>query len=89
MANPVVLFHFRLDASRGIGRTELLKLWSAACRSNDVAVSRVESSGGFRKTHTYSLLGPPKNVNIEDAENRMHDSLSAALPKATFVLHRC
>lgn len=88
MANPVALFHFRLDSNHGIGRIELLKLWAAACRSNDVAVSRVESGGGYRRTHTYSLSGPAKNVNIEDAENRMQDSLSTALPKAAFVLRR-
>jgi len=88
MANPVALFHFRLDASHGIGRRDLLKLWSAACGSNDVAVSRVESGGGYCRAHTYSLLGPARSVNIEDAENRMHDSLSTALPKATFVLRR-
>ena len=88
MANPVALFHFRLDASHGIGRIELLKLWSAACGSNDVAVTRVESGGGYRRTHTYSLLGPTKNVNIDDAEIRIHDSLATALPKAAFVLRR-
>ena len=89
MANPVALFNFRLDASNGIGRNELLKLWSAACRSEDAAVSRVESGGGYRRMHTYSLLASAKNVNIDDAENRMHDSLATALPKVTFVLRRC
>ena len=88
VANLVALFHFRLDTHHGIGRRELLKLWSAACRSDEVAVSRVESAGSSRKTHTYSLLGSAKNVNIQDAENRIHDSLLKALPKATFVLRR-
>jgi len=48
MAIPVAPLQFRLDASNGIGRNELLKLWSAACRSEDAAVSRVESGGGYR-----------------------------------------
>jgi hypothetical protein len=88
VANLVALFHFRLDTHHGIGRRELLKLWSEACRSDEVDVSRVESAGSSRKTHTYSLLGSAKNVNIQDAENRIHDSLLKALPKATFVLRR-
>lgn len=88
MANPVALLHFRLEASHGIGRAELLELWSSACRSNDVAVSRAESGSDHRKMHTYSLLGPTKNLNIEDATNRMHDFLSQARPKATILLRR-
>jgi hypothetical protein len=88
MPIPVALFHFRLGANHGIGRVQLLHLWSAACRSNEVAVSRVESGSGHGKMHTYSLLGPPKNLNIQEVEDRTRDSLTRALPKATFVLSR-
>ena len=88
MANPVALFHFRLSADHGIGRIALLRLWSQACRSKEVAVNRVESGSGCGKVHTYSLFGPAKNLDVQDTENRMRDSLSKALPKATFVLHR-
>ena len=88
MVNPVALFHFRLGASHGIGRVQLLSLWSAACQSKEVAVSRAESGSGHGKTHTYSLLGPPKNLNIQEVENRLHDSLVRALPKTRLVLNR-
>lgn len=86
MANPVALLHFRLNAAQGIGRVELLRLWSQACRSTDVAVSRAESGQGHGRTHTYSLFGPARNLDIQDVENRIQDSLMKALPKATFVL---
>lgn len=88
MTTPVALFHFRLRAAHGIGRVELLNLWSAACHSNEVAVSRAESGSGHGKMHTYSLLGPSKNLNVQEVENRIRDSLMRALPKATFVLTR-
>jgi len=89
MTHPAALFHFRLSGGHSIGRAELLKLWSAACRSGDVAVSRVESASGFGQTgHTYSLFGPNKSLNLLDTETRMRDALAFALPKATFVLSR-
>lgn len=88
MANPVALFHFRLSAEHGIGRVALLKLWSLACQSAEVAVNRVESGSGSGRVHTYSLFGPIKNLDVQVAENRMRDSLSKALPKAAVVLRR-
>lgn len=89
MTNPAALFHFRLSGGHGIGRVELLKLWSAACRSTEVAVARTESgSAAGHPAHTYSLFGPAKKVDIHDVENRMRSSLTVALPKATFVLAR-
>ena len=89
MANPAAMFNFRLSGGRGIGRIELLKLWSAACHSNDVAVSRVESGGATGESaHTYSLFGPVKQLNIYEVETRMRESLMAALPTATFVLRQ-
>lgn len=88
MPTPVALFHFRLRASQGIGRIELLRLWSDACKSKEVAVNRVESGNDQGRTHTYSLLGPTKNLNIQDVENRIRASLVKSLPKATFVLSR-
>lgn len=88
MPTIVALFHFRLRASDGIGRVELLNLWSAACQSNEVAVTRRESGSGHGKMHTYSLLGPSKNLNIQEVENRMRDSLIKALPKASLALSK-
>jgi hypothetical protein len=84
----MALFHFRLSADHGIGRMELLKLWSQACQSKEVTVSRVESGNGCGKTHTYSLFGPAKNLDILNVENRMRDSLTRALPKFPVVLRR-
>ena len=88
MIHPAALFHFRLSGGHGIGRRELLKLWSAACRSSDIAVSRVESGSGGQVAHTYSLFGPARSLDIHDVETRMREALSTALPKASFVLNR-
>ena len=89
MAHPAALFHFRLSGGHSIGRAELLRLWSGACGSKDVAVSRVESGGSHgQASHTYSLFGPTKVSATLDIETRMRDALSVALPKATFALSR-
>ena len=89
MTNPAALFRFRLSGGHSIGRVELLKLWAAACRSREVAVSRVESGAGFGQLgHTYSLFGPARMGDLFDVEHRLRDSLTSALPKATFVLTR-
>ena len=89
MTLPAALFHFRLNGGHGIGRVELLRIWSTACCSKDVAVSRVESGSNCgQAAHTYSLFGPARILNMHDIETRMRDALVAALPKATFVLNR-
>ena len=89
MAHPAALFHFRLSGGHGIGRRELLRLWSAACHSSDVGVSRVESGNvSGEPAHTYSLFGPIKQLDLHEVETRMRESLMTALPKATFVLSR-
>ncbi|MDE1885504.1 MAG: hypothetical protein KGH92_06300 [Xanthomonadaceae bacterium] len=86
---PAAMFHFRLSGGHGIGRLELLKLWSAACRSSDVAVSRVESGSVMGlAAHTYSLFGPVRNLDTRDVELRMREALARTLPKATIVLNR-
>ncbi len=89
MPNPEALFYFRLSGGHAIGRVELLRLWTAACGSNKVAVSRVESGGRREQpAHTYSLLGPAAVPDIYAVEDRMRAALMTALPKATFVLSR-
>jgi len=89
MTNPAALFHFRLSGGHGIGRGELLRLWAAACRCSEVSVARVESgSVSGQAAHTYSLFGPAKKIDIPDVESRIRNSLTVALPKATFVLTR-
>ena len=89
MIHPAALFHFRLSGGHSIGRLELLRMWSAVCRSKEVAVSRVESgSGEGQAAHTYSLFGPAKNLDVLEIESRMREALTVALPRATFVLTR-
>lgn len=89
MTHPAALFHFRLSGGHSIGRRELLRLWSAACRSSEVAVSRVESGAGHGQVgHIYSLFGPSRIPDLHDIENRMRDALTFVLPRATFVLSR-
>jgi len=89
MPTSVALFRFRLSGGRSIGRAELFNLWAAACRSREVAVSRVESAAGYGQTgHLYSLFGPARSIDLGDVEARMRNSLSAALPQASFVLMR-
>ena len=84
--SPVAIYQFRLTAGHGISRTELFKLWSAACQSRDVSVTRVDSASGFRESgHTYSLWGPAQ-LRCPENEKRIRDSLVAALPRAVIVL---
>lgn len=89
MIHPAALFYFRLSGGHSIGRRELLKLWSVACCSSDVDVSRDESRGVSGPTaHTYSLFGPTKNLDVFNVEKRMREALERALPRATIVLNR-
>lgn len=86
MPTPVALYRFRLASGHSIGRSELFNLWSAACRSRDVSVTRVDSTSGFGESgHTYSLWGSAQ-MRGPEIEKRIRDSLVAALPKATIVL---
>lgn len=86
MPTPVALFRFRLASGHSISRSDLLKLWSAACRAREVAVTRVESASGFGETgHTYSLWGSAQ-MRGPEIEKRIRDSLVAALPNAQIVL---
>ncbi len=84
--SPIAIYRFRLSAGHSISRTELFKLWSTACRSRDVSVTRMDSASGFgERGHTYSLWGPAP-LRCPDIEKRIRDSLVAALPKAVIVL---
>lgn len=86
MNTDLAVYGFRLGASHGIGRQELLQLWAAACGSPAVAVSRVESSSGFgERGHTYRLWGSAK-MRAPAVERRIRDALGKALPNATIVL---
>jgi len=83
---PIALYRFRLASGHSISRTQLLNLWAAACRSRDVSVTRVESGARFGEScHTYSVWGSAQ-MRAPEIEQRLRDSLVAALPKATIVL---
>lgn len=88
--NHVAIFRFRLSGGHSIGRAALQTIWSAACRSNDVSVGRENSGPAVygEPSHIYSLYGPPRMPNGSDIERRLHDSLAAALPKATIAITR-
>jgi hypothetical protein len=88
MTTDVALFRFRLRAGQSIGAVELRRLWSAACRSNDVSVRRVADSVNGTGGYTYSLCGPPRMPVDLETEKRLRQSLATALPKATIVLVR-
>lgn len=84
--SPIAIFRFRLPAGQSISRTQLFNLWSAACQTREVSVTRVESASGFGESgHTYSLWGPAQ-LRCPEVERRLRDSLVAALPKAIIVL---
>lgn len=86
MPTSIALHRFRLTAGHSISRTQLFNLWAAACRSRDVSVTRVESGSGFGESgHTYSVWGSAQ-MRGPEIEQRLRDSLVAALPKATIVL---
>ena len=83
------IYRFRLGANYSIGRSELLRLWAAACRSDDVSVTRIESTFGHaEKGYIYSLQGPPKVPDSAEIRQRISASLTAALPKASIVIQR-
>ncbi len=85
----LAIYRFRLGAKHSIGRKELLRLWAAACRSEDVTVTRVESTFGHDETgYIYSLQGPPKVPDSPEIRQRITASLTAALPKASIVIQR-
>jgi len=88
MTTPVALFRFRLSGGQSIGAVELRRLWSAACRSDNVSVSRVAQSSNGEAGYMYSLCGPPRLPDGSEIEKRLRQSLTTALPKATIVLIR-
>lgn len=88
MPTPVALYRFRLSSGHSIGAVELRRLWAAACRNNNVTVSRISNSGYGDAGHVYSLFGPPRMPDGIEIEKRLRTSLITALPKATIMLIR-
>lgn len=88
--NHVPIFRFRLSGSHSIGRSALRRIWSAACRSDDVSVGREECGHAMYgdSAYVYSLYGPPRTPNGAEIEQRLRESLVAALPRATIAITR-
>jgi hypothetical protein len=85
----LAIYRFRLGAKHSIGRKDLLRLWAAACRSDNVTVSRVATSfGDDEQGFLYSLQGPPKVPDSPEIRQRISASLTAALPEASIVIQR-
>jgi len=85
----LAIYRFRLGAKHSIGHKDLLRLWAAACRSDNVTVSRVAATFGHDdKGYIYSLQGPPKVPDSPEIRQRISASLTAALPKASIVIQR-
>jgi hypothetical protein len=85
MTHHIALFSFRLTGAQSIGPAALRELWSAACESDNVRVSRVSQGNGGRM-HTYSLCAPPKTANLAAIEMRLRRLLDGALPNAAITL---
>jgi hypothetical protein len=72
MAHHTVLFHLRLNKGQSIGPSALRKLWSTACGSDDVSVSRTTYGSDYGGAgNTYSLYGPPGIANLQGIETRL------------------
>jgi len=87
MSHYIALFRFRLSQGQSIGPLALRKLWSNACGSDDVKVSRSASGPGYgTQSHTYSLCAPAKTVNLANIEVRLRRLLAETALTATLTL---
>jgi hypothetical protein len=83
---PSLVYRFRLRPEHSIGRNELVRLWAAACRSDDVSVSRAEAVlGQHEKGYIYSLQAPAI-ADSPDTLKRITAALTALLPAAPIVI---
>jgi hypothetical protein len=87
MSNHVVMFRFRLSDRQTIGPAALRELWSAACCSNDVKVSRVASGASYGdRGYAYSLWAAPNTPDLRIVETRLQRLLVETMPTATIKL---
>ena len=85
MRHSVPLFLFRLNNGQSIGPSALRRLWSDACGTDDVLVSReTRESGPGAPIHTYTLSGPA-NVNVLNIEGRLRRLFAEAALTATIT----
>ncbi len=83
---PSLVYRFRLGPKHSIGRKDLLRLWAAACRSDNVSVTRSASVlGQHEKGYIYSLEAA-MIADSPDVRQRITAALTAALPTASIVI---
>lgn len=81
------MFRFRLSNNQTIGPVLLRKLWSAACHSDNVQVSRVPSGAGYGdRGYVYSLWAAPNTPNLHAVEVQLQRLLTETIPAATIQL---
>ena len=85
MTHQIALFSFRLGGGQSIGPAALRRLWSFACESDNVRVSRTPPTQGGR-VHTYALCASPKTANLPAIEMRLRRLLEESLPNAAISL---
>jgi len=87
MAHHVTLFRVMLRNGQSIGPIALRRLWSTACGSDDVTVSREarEVAFGAAQSHSYSLCGSPKTANLQHVEARLRRMLAEMALSATIT----
>lgn len=71
MDKHVALFRFKLNSGQSVGPVALRALWSRACESNDVSVSRQASRFGGGTQTSYLLHGPANIADLRNVEQRL------------------
>lgn len=87
MSEYVAMFRFRLSNGLTIGPKTLRRLWSMACCSNNVSVTRMISGPGYGdQGHVYSLWAVSSVRDLRWVETEMERLLRSCMPTATIKL---
>jgi hypothetical protein len=65
------MFKFSLGSGQSIGPAALRTLWSRACESNDISVSRQTYRAGSSTKNTYLLHASPRLRDLSLVEARL------------------
>lgn len=71
MDKHVPLFKLRLVNGQSIGPSSLRHLWSRACHSDNVSVSRQHERMGTQRQSSYLLHGPANMADLHAIEARL------------------
>ena len=71
MHGHVALFKFNLSSGQSIGPVALRSLWSRACESADISVSRQTYRNGAGTKNTYLLHASPRLKDLPLVETRL------------------